>query len=42
LSTWTVGLKFYLNGNGASTLVDRQRTGNENWGTQTNLINTVF
>jgi hypothetical protein len=42
LSTWTVGLKFYLNGNGASTLADRQRTGNANWGTETNLINTVF
>jgi len=42
LSTWLVGLKFYLNGNGASTLVDRQRTGNANWGTETNLINTVF
>jgi hypothetical protein len=42
LSTWTVGLKFYLNGNGAATLADRQRTGNANWGTQTNLINSVF
>ena len=42
LSTWMVGLKFYLNGNGASTLADRQRTGNANWGTETNLINTVF
>jgi hypothetical protein len=42
LSTWLVGLKFYLNGNGATTLVDRQRTGNANWGTQTNLINAVF
>jgi len=42
LSTWTVGLKFYLNGNGASTLVDRQRTGNANWGTETNLIDAVF
>jgi hypothetical protein len=42
LSTWTVGLKFYLNGNGASTLVDRQRTGNANWGAETNLIDAVF
>jgi hypothetical protein len=42
LSTWTVGLKFYLNGNGAATLADRQRTGNANWGTETNLVNAVF
>ena len=42
LSTWMVGLKFYCNGNGAATLADRQRTGNANWGTETNLINTVF
>ncbi len=42
VSTWMVGLKFYCNGNGAATLADRQRTGNANWGTQTNLINTVF
>jgi hypothetical protein len=42
LSTWTVGLKFYLNGDGASTLVDRQRTGNANWGTETNLIDAVL
>jgi hypothetical protein len=42
LTTWLVGVKFYLNNNGASTLVDRQRSGNANWGTETNLIDTVY
>ncbi|MGD0143821.1 MAG: hypothetical protein ABSC92_11735 [Rhizomicrobium sp.] len=31
-STWTIGVKWYCNGNGASTLVDRQRSGNASWG----------
>lgn len=38
LSTWMIGAKFYFNGNGASTLVDRQRSGNASWGTSTPSI----
>lgn len=30
-NVWLVGLKFYTNSNGSSTLVDRQRTGNVDW-----------
>ena len=33
-NTWLVGLKLYTNSNGASTLVDRQRTGNADWGSR--------
>ncbi len=32
--TFMIGLKLYLNGNGAKTLVDRQRTATESWGSR--------
>lgn len=31
VDTFFVGLKFYTDGNGANTLIDRQRTGSLNW-----------
>lgn len=33
-NTFMVGLKLYLDGNGAQTLVDRQRSANESWGSK--------
>ncbi len=41
-NTWLVGVKVYTNSNGASTLVDRQRSGVASWGTSVNLIDTVL
>lgn len=33
-NTFLVGIKLYLDGNGAQTLVDRQRSANESWGSK--------
>jgi len=34
LNTWMIGVKLYLNGNGATTLEDRQRSGTVGWAAQ--------
>ncbi len=41
-NTWMIGLKLYMNGNGSSTLVDRQRTGNVDWASHVNVLGLVF
>jgi hypothetical protein len=41
-NTWLVGLKFYTNSNGSSTLVDRQRTGNVDWANHVNVLGVVL
>ena len=38
VSTWMVGLKVYTDQNGASTLVDRQRSGSSTWATRFNPL----
>jgi len=41
-NTWMIGLKFYCNGTGASTLVDRQRAGNVGWAAKFTPLAAVF
>lgn len=40
-NVFMLGVKLYLNGNGATTLVDRQRTGNETWGSKLSSVATL-
>jgi hypothetical protein len=41
-NTWLIGLKFYTDSNGSSTLVARQRTGNVDWAGHINVLGLVF
>lgn len=41
-NTFMVGLKLYLDGNGAQTLVDRQRSANESWGSKFDTNGIAF
>jgi hypothetical protein len=41
-NTWLIGLKFYTDSNGSSTLADRQRTGNVDWASHINVLGLVF
>jgi hypothetical protein len=41
-NTWLIGVKFYTNSNGSSTLVDRQRSGNVDWAGHVNVLGLVL
>jgi hypothetical protein len=42
INTWSVGIRLYTDAPGTNTLVDRQRSGAEQWGTSTGAVGSLL